>query len=310
MATYRINYTDPLRSTFQIQPAGYNGPGDVNANSPLRLYGKGALQWGESVDENMLRTLENFAGATPPYYPIPGQLWSKQELYWVNSTIALIDGQEAPTGAFYRYRFEDGSWQTRNTTYPFAVTVVSSMPVTGGTIGQYVYHVPTATLYRWDAPYDQMPATWMPRSYTLSALAPDGAVPIQSSMIYGLDGQWSQISVDGGSSTGGKSYGRIDTITTIRSITLDDSGGIIRYNSNFEGNFTIPHSNDVNFPIGSTITLRQVGSGKIRITPADNVTLCLNVGFSVPLTAGKGSKVELIKVGTDIWDASGDFQYV
>lgn len=311
MSTYKINFSDPLRPSFQIQAAAYNGPGDLAANSSLRLYGKGALQWGESVDENMLRTLESFAGATPPYYPNPGQLWAKQELYWKNSNIQLVVGQEAPIGAFYRYRFENKTWQTRNTSYPFTVLVVNDMPITGGNIGQYVYHAPTATLYRWDAPYEQMPATWMPRAYSLATSAPGNVVPKQRIMVFGVDNTWSQIQADGGGGSGsGNGYGRIDTITAVRSLTLDDIGGIVRYNSTTDATFTLPAETLVNFPVGSVLTLRQVGDGKIRIEPANNVTLRVNVGFPIAVSAGRGSTIELIKVATNEWDATGDFQYV
>lgn len=57
---YVIDNTD---GTLQvtIPPGALNGPGGTARASDLRLYGLGALQWGEGVDENVLRIAETFA---------------------------------------------------------------------------------------------------------------------------------------------------------------------------------------------------------------------------------------------------------
>lgn len=66
MATlYIIDKTAGVESTgtpsITLQPGALNGPGSANRDSDLRLYGMGALLWGEGVNENFLRILENFA---------------------------------------------------------------------------------------------------------------------------------------------------------------------------------------------------------------------------------------------------------
>lgn len=48
-------------NSITIRPGALNGPGGTNRNSDLRLYGMGALQWGEGVDENIYRLAESFA---------------------------------------------------------------------------------------------------------------------------------------------------------------------------------------------------------------------------------------------------------
>lgn len=53
------NTTGTLSIT--LQPGALNGPGGVQRDSDLRLYGMGALLWGEGVGENFLRITENFA---------------------------------------------------------------------------------------------------------------------------------------------------------------------------------------------------------------------------------------------------------
>lgn len=61
MATvYVINSTDGL-SDITIKPGALNGPGSAQRDSDLRLYGMGALQWGEGINENVYRLMESFS---------------------------------------------------------------------------------------------------------------------------------------------------------------------------------------------------------------------------------------------------------
>lgn len=61
--------------SFSIQPGALNGPGGAQRNSDLRLYGLGALTWGEGIDENFYRITENFScpqKVTGDYNPATG----------------------------------------------------------------------------------------------------------------------------------------------------------------------------------------------------------------------------------------------
>jgi microcystin-dependent protein len=73
-STYVINNTiGELK--FTIDPGKLNGPGSSHRDSDLRLYGMGATLWGEGVNENMYRLLENFAcpaKVTGDYNPATG----------------------------------------------------------------------------------------------------------------------------------------------------------------------------------------------------------------------------------------------
>ncbi len=87
MATgYRIDFTDQnLNRSFELAPFTTNGPVTPNdesldsratdAASTLLLYGKGAPDYGERIQENMLHQLENFANDVEPAYPVHGQFW-------------------------------------------------------------------------------------------------------------------------------------------------------------------------------------------------------------------------------------------
>lgn len=82
---YIINKTDG--STLAI----VNDFSVDNTSSPLTLIGKGNKDWGENINENFVKLLENFANNTPPLNPLNGQLWydtSSNTLKIYNSTLA------------------------------------------------------------------------------------------------------------------------------------------------------------------------------------------------------------------------------
>lgn len=87
MATnpYDMLFTDQnLAREFIIQPYTKNGPtnptGGVDpsaatANTTLFLYGQGTPDYGERIQENLIFMLEHFFNPTEPSFPIPGQIW-------------------------------------------------------------------------------------------------------------------------------------------------------------------------------------------------------------------------------------------
>lgn len=84
--SYTINFTDPLKGSFVINPNKADGPIDPTRNqvsqvptnaisSTLLLYGRGVPNYGHSVAENLVHLLENFAGPIEPVQPTHGQIW-------------------------------------------------------------------------------------------------------------------------------------------------------------------------------------------------------------------------------------------
>lgn len=165
MSTYDITLTDPLMSGFTIQPGAFDGPGGSRAHTTLRLYGRGALEWGEAVDEDLVRLAETFAGSTPPLNPIPGQLWMRVRYYW-------HDTSATPTTGWWFYDPREGqrSWQKLNGT-----GAIADAPNPNPTIGSYHYSASTKMLYRWDSAYKQAGAAWLSRHFSESNLG--GASP-------------------------------------------------------------------------------------------------------------------------------------
>jgi hypothetical protein len=152
MTTYVIHYSDPLRDTFQIAPGGLNGPGSASPASSLRLYGRGALEWGEAVNENQLRTLENYNSATPPPFPVGGQLWFNVSLYWHDT---VLDD-------WYVYNLETDVWEL--------ITVSGPAEPVGPAVGDYWFD--GTTLFLRASQFDQLAADWLERSFSSGTVAP------------------------------------------------------------------------------------------------------------------------------------------
>ena len=89
---YNVRFTDPASKTKNnkvssiiVEPFTTNGTKRPNgttldshatiADTSLVLLGKGIPSYGETVAEDFLHLLENFAGALPPSNPVNGQLW-------------------------------------------------------------------------------------------------------------------------------------------------------------------------------------------------------------------------------------------
>lgn len=82
---YKINFTDPRKDGFIIEP--YQTDGGIaptssilhersrRSSTSLLLYGRDVPNYGERIAENFVHLLENFAGPTDPKSPIEGQLW-------------------------------------------------------------------------------------------------------------------------------------------------------------------------------------------------------------------------------------------
>lgn len=75
---YTINFTngsDPLKTSFVIQPNEIDGPGNTNVNTILQLHGRFIVNYGELVAENLVHLLENFSSDTAPTVTTSGMLW-------------------------------------------------------------------------------------------------------------------------------------------------------------------------------------------------------------------------------------------
>lgn len=178
--TYNIDYSEPLRDGFTIAAGSFNGPGGAVASSSLRLYGRGALEWGESVDEDLLRLAENFNSATPPPYALGGQLWFQTKFYWLHTgtTWYLLD-PDSPS-----------AWTNIGPTGTNAVQGgVTGLTTPGvSTIGSYWYTaaagpftpstdafgnaIKANTLYRYDSAYQQQAPGWIERTSSSKTVAP------------------------------------------------------------------------------------------------------------------------------------------
>lgn len=240
MPKYDIDYSDPLKPGFEIPTGGFNGPGSANVNSSLRLYGDGALQWGESVDENMLRLLEHFASASPPVNPISGQLWVRQQLYWREGA--------GPSYTWYVFDFPASTPPTSAVWNIISVSENAGPPplVPTPSVGDYWFDStdgPNGTLWLYDRQYKQTAEGWIQRAFIISPVAPTSSNwPTQDLAVYDEFAQtWNIISASGltASSIAVTPYGIFTGPTVQNALQQLNDGKVSKVGDSMSGNLTM-----------------------------------------------------------------------
>lgn len=84
-----------------------------------------------------------------------------------------------------------------------------------------------------------------------------------------------------------------------------DDKAYVRLTSGSAVNFNVLTNAALAIAIGSVVEIRQGGAGKVTFVPASGVTI--NTSETLK-TRKQGSTVSLIKIGTDIWDLTGDLE--
>jgi len=97
---------------------------------------------------------------------------------------------------------------------------------------------------------------------------------------------------------------QINVQTSSYTLLLSDDGKIINMNVGSANNLTVPVNSSVPFPIGTSVTVVQYGSGETTINPTVGVTVRTS-GSRYKLFE-QYSTVVLTKIGVDEWILNGD----
>ena len=99
----------------------------------------------------------------------------------------------------------------------------------------------------------------------------------------------------------------MDTVTNAQAgaytLTLADNGRMVEMNVGSGNALTVPSNANVAFPVGTTLTILQTGSGQTTLTPQAGVTVNATPGLKLRT---QWSSATLIKRATDTWVALGD----
>lgn len=86
-------------------------------------------------------------------------------------------------------------------------------------------------------------------------------------------------------------------------LILTDDGDVVTMNVASANTLTVPLNSSVPFPIGTQITIIQIGAGQTTITPTGGVTINGTPGLKLRT---QYSVATILKLGTDTWIAAGD----
>lgn len=159
---YIINFTSSTDTPvgkvgFSIKPNTTNGPTNphsttphtnaVSANTSLVLPGKGIVNYGPIIAQNLVHLLENFAATTAPTYPTVGQLWFDTssgvlKIYKAANTWASLQtavGTQAPASPavgsmWFNTTTTSLVWWTGSMWVGIADSLVDYVPLAGGTM--------------------------------------------------------------------------------------------------------------------------------------------------------------------------------
>lgn len=97
----------------------------------------------------------------------------------------------------------------------------------------------------------------------------------------------------------------INAQTASYTATIEDRGSAVTMSVGSANNFTVPPEADVAWPVGTVITVIQIGAGATTIVAGSGVTVNVDATFTRVL-AGQYSVAKLIKYGTNTWVLTGD----
>lgn len=91
--------------------------------------------------------------------------------------------------------------------------------------------------------------------------------------------------------------------TSSYTLALTDDGDLVEMNVGTANNLTVPADNTVNFPIGTSIDILQVGAGQTTIVATSGVTINRSTGLKL---RAQWSAATIIKRAANTWVAIGD----
>lgn len=119
-------------------------------------------------------------------------------------------------------------------------------------------------------------------------------------MLVCIDSTGSSIIGGGG---GGPSVNAQGSGTSAYTAVLGDANNLVTMSDGSASTFTIPPNSSVAFPVGTTLTVIQLGAGQITLTAGLGVTLHTP---SSDTTRAQYSTVSVIQVAANVWIAGGD----
>jgi hypothetical protein len=96
----------------------------------------------------------------------------------------------------------------------------------------------------------------------------------------------------------------INSQTVSYTLVLSDASKLVEINSGSANNLTVPLNSSVAFPVGTQVSLLQVGAGQMTVVPTGGVTI--NPASMLKLRAQWSSATLIKRANPDTWVLVGD----
>lgn len=248
---YLIDNTDGTL-TFAIQPRTVDGPGGVQQNTDLTLYGNGAPSWGERFNENFYHLTENFATDEQS----PGVPKNAANLGDLSGTVGI---NEPLKGQTWYNKTTDQLFMYDGTTWRNVADIIShgGTNLTTGIVGQLYYNELTERIEVWNG------LSW------IDPIDVGGFVQKTGDTMTG------PLTLDGGVPTGDQAVSFDFVDGEYVSLTGDIMSGALLIDATTDGNGSslIPYTTSSSNPtgIGPAIHQHMVDSLNVPYTNVTNV---------------------------------------
>ena len=150
---------------------------------------------------------------------------------------------------------------------------------------------------------------WVNAAIPSVSLETEGTPNTVQSLLNLLEGANITLTADGFggvtiASTGGSSAPTVNPQTASYVAVIGDENNIVTMNVATANNFTVQPHSSVAYPVGTSITIIQIGAGQTTVVPGAGVTISTPTSLTLRT---QFSTVAVIQTAIDVWEASGDF---
>lgn len=97
----------------------------------------------------------------------------------------------------------------------------------------------------------------------------------------------------------------VNTQSVSHTAVIGDANQLVVITDSSAANFTIPPNSSVAFPVGTSLSVIQDGTGQVTLNPQDG-TVTINTPTGTLTTRARWSTISVVQISANVWVAGGD----